>query len=260
VNGKSLLEVVDQEHTAGRVGLRARSNSPSNTEAAFDDVVLSRGQEPVVAPSPAPAPAVEGVGVLSDDFADPGAGWLGPDGRAGTDTDFAEIALGHLRSVLTTQPGVGVGTEGVTDQSGRDLGPLIDVSVEAETSLRRGVGSAVGLTCREREGAYYQFQVTSRGTADILLVAPDGDGAEARYELAGGFSPAVEQGLGATNRLRADCVGSTLTFSVNGVQVATARDPQGLDAGGQVGLAHLRGEEDAASEVVFDDIVVRELP
>lgn len=144
VNGKSLLEVVDQEHTAGRVGLRARSNSPSSTEAAFDDVVLSRGQEPVVAPSPAPAPAVEGVVVLSDDFADPGAGWLGTDGRAGTDTDFAEIALGHLRSVLTTQPGAGIGTEGVTDQSGRDLGPLIDVSVEAETSLRRGGGQRGG--------------------------------------------------------------------------------------------------------------------
>lgn len=260
VNGKSVLEVVDDTHTAGRVGLRARSNSPSPTQARFDDVVLSQAREPRVTPSPSPAPDVAGVEVLAEDFRDASAGWLGPDGRAGTDADFAEIAGGHLRSVLATQPGVGIGTDGVTDSAGREVGPLTDVSVEAVASLRRGPGGAVGLTCRERDGAYYQFQVTGRGTADILLVTPDAAGREARFELAGGSSRAIEQGLGATNRLRADCIGSALTFSVNGVQVASARDPNGLDGGGSVGLAHLRGEADQASEAVFDDVVVREIP
>ena len=72
-------------------------------------------------------------------------------------------------------------------------------------------------------------------------------------------TPAVRRG-GATNRLSASCAGgrtTTLTFVVNGVTVASIRDPGGLAAGG-VGVA-VSSYKPPGSHAVFDDVLVRRL-
>jgi hypothetical protein len=62
----------------------------------------------------------------------------------------------------------------------------------------------------------------------------------------------INQGL-AVNHLRADCVGDTLTFYVNGFQVAQAQDA--TLPSGDVGI--LAGSFDTTGvDIVFDNFVV----
>jgi hypothetical protein len=57
----------------------------------------------------------------------------------------------------------------------------------------------------------------------------------------------------AVNHLRADCVGTTLTFFINGFPVAQVNDP--VLASGDVGL--LAGAfEEGGADIVFDKFIV----
>ena len=67
------------------------------------------------------------------------------------------------------------------------------------------------------------------------------------------YSEAINQG-NATNRLRADCIGQTLTLYVNDQQVFQTSDSQ--FSSGDVGL--IAGTFDVAgTDIHFDNFVVR---
>jgi hypothetical protein len=94
------------------------------------------------------------------------------------------------------------------------------------------------------------LQVTDTGSYAIYKLT--GGQWEALAEF--GQSAAIQTGA-ATNHLRADCVGDTLTLYVNDEKVAEAQD---LDfASGDVAL--MAGSYDTPGvEILFDDFVVRQ--
>jgi hypothetical protein len=102
-------------------------------------------------------------------------------------------------------------------------------------------------------GQFYRFDLTGNGL--YIIERRNGDGTWARLVDDWIPSPAIHQGLNATNRLRVSAVGSSLFFYINDQLVQQLIDQThlsgqlALDAGtfGQPGL-----------QVAFDNLVVRQ--
>jgi hypothetical protein len=125
-----------------------------------------------------------------------------------------------------------------------------DVRVEADvTKLNGPVENRAGLMCRYQNGNYYFFIISNDGFYTI------GKFTGGQAILIGQESMVqtdVIQAEGA-NHLRADCVGTTLTFYVNNTQVASTLD--GDFATGGVGV--LAGAFDEPGvDVLFQNFVV----
>src|SRR5205085_9357722 len=87
------------------------------------------------------------------------------------------------------------------------LSDLTDSRVEVDARKLAGPdeSSVVGIMCRARDfDNFYLLAITSDGFAAIVKVKAD----KATVLAAGNPAAAIRQG-NATNRLRADCVGST---------------------------------------------------
>ena len=99
-----------------------------------------------------------------------------------------------------------------------------DVSIEVDAVKSAGPDdNDYGIICRYRDqDNFYGFLISSDGYFGISK-RKDGDhaviGAKAMEP-----SSSIHKGV-ATNHLRADCIGSTLTFYVNGTKVAEVTDP-----------------------------------
>ena len=99
---------------------------------------------------------------------------------------------------------------------------------------------------------FYYFYISSDGYGGI------GKKVNGEYKIissAGGKLLPIE-GInlgGAANRLRVDCIGSTLTLSVNGIQVATATDS--AIPGGNVGLI-VRNYDTGGTDIIFNNFRV----
>lgn len=108
-----------------------------------------------------------------------------------------------------------------------------------------------GLICRYRNGDnFYGFFASSDGYFGIVRVK-DGE-----YLVLGAdkmqYSEALKKGS-ATNHLRGDCVGNTLTFYINGTRLVQARDD--TFESGEVGV--LAGTYDQPGvEILFDNFIV----
>ena len=130
-----------------------------------------------------------------------------------------------------------------------------DVQVEVEATLSGGENdNNFGILCRysgtSGDPNFYFFEISSDGYA-VIGVTKAGI---SEYLSAEKMMPtnAINQGY-ATNYLRANCIGSQLTFYVNGVNVASASDSSFVT--GDVGL--IAGTFDAAyTEVTFDNFAV----
>jgi hypothetical protein len=108
----------------------------------------------------------------------------------------------------------------------------------------------IGLICRSDGQSYYFFMISSDGYYAVGLFQ------NRRATLLGQSamqpSTAIKTGA-AMNHLRADCTGHDLTGYVNGVQVASAKDP--TLAHGDVGL--LAGAFGTPGvDIVFDNFAV----
>ena len=113
----------------------------------------------------------------------------------------------------------------------------------------------VGLICRYSGSSFYFFMITHDGFYGIGLFSGD-EASGGQMNLIGQTelqsSPKINRGT-AVNHLRADCVGSTLTFYVNGMQIAQVQDTRLTR--GDVGL--LGGSFDEPGvDVIFDNFVV----
>jgi len=130
-----------------------------------------------------------------------------------------------------------------------------DVRVEVDATKVSGEDdNNFGLICRYSGAAdtpnFYYFNISSDGYAVIGKVS----GGSQEYISSEQMVPseAIKQG-NTSNKLRADCVGSTLTLYVNGEDVATATDTDYTS--GDVGL--MTGTfEVASTEINFDNFVV----
>ena len=176
---------------------------------------------PVTPKTPTPDPNL----LYSDNFSDPSSGWDRSQNENGA-TDYSNV--GYLIYVKT--PNV----IRWANPSGKSFQNNLVIEVDATKPADGPDDNAFGLICRYVDtNNFYYFFMSSDGFAGIgrkkngftnIISSPDGLLTEIT---------ALSYGA-ATNHLRADCVGRTLTFYVNGTQVATATD--GSFIGGNVGL------------------------
>ncbi len=126
-----------------------------------------------------------------------------------------------------------------------------DVRMEVDSGKLGGPDeNRIGLVCRYANDNYYFFMITSDGFYGAGIFFNGQAILLGQKELQSNEN--IKTGL-AVNHLRADCVGSTLTFYVNGFQVASAQN----DAlkSGDVGL--LAGAfAQPGADIIFDNFVV----
>lgn len=130
-----------------------------------------------------------------------------------------------------------------------------DTRIEVDTAKLDGPDSNLaGIVCRYNnvEGipSFYFMAISSDGYYAIGLSNDKGTVLLGQDQM--GNSPNINTGV-SINHLRADCVGNSLTFYVNGFPIAQASDS--TLASGQVGL--LAGAVDAGGvDIIFDRFIV----
>jgi hypothetical protein len=191
------------------------------------------GAQPTVIVAPIPTlPATQPPATLApqsgsilfhDDFSNPSSGW-----DQNTDSDGStDYANGGYRILVNTANLVLWANPNQTLQN--------DVRIEVDATKSAGPdANGFGVICRYNDkDNFYKFIVTSDGYAGIsklingtltVISSPDG-----KIQTVNNINKGA-----ASNHIRADCIGSTLTLYVNGNQVATASDAS--LTGGDTGL------------------------
>lgn len=184
-------------------------------------------------------PLAEDV-LYRDDFSDPSSGW----DRVDTADGVTAYQDGRYRILVNTA------NTDVWANPGLEFG---DAIIEVEATKAGGPDdNDFGVICRYRDvDNFYFFLVSSDGYYGIGRVVAGEQtliGDDQLYP-----DESIRQGE-ATNHIRADCIGSSLTLHVNGVELAEVQDD--TLASGDVGL--LAGTFDQpGTEILFDDFVVR---
>jgi hypothetical protein len=178
--------------------------------------------------------------LFQDDFSDPESGWL----QGEDDTGYAGYDQGGFRILVATDLSAKLSILRTPS--------FADVRLEVEaTKLSGPDDNDYGLVCRYvDENNFYFFEISSDGYSgigkfkdnELLMISA------AQMQS----SEAIVQGK-ATNRLRADCAGSRLTFYVNGTKVAEGEDTDFSE--GYAGL--IAGTfETPGVEILFDNFAV----
>ena len=175
-------------------------------------------------PAPVKTPAESSSDTLfADDFTDPNSGWDRYQDETGV-TDYSNI--GYLIYIKTAN---------VIKWANPSEKFQNDVLIEVDATKKEGPDdNAFGLICRYQDmDNFYYFYISSDGYAGIGI---DNNGTKTIISDSSGnlvSDSNINQGA-AVNHIQADCVGSSLSLSVNGVKIATASDS--TFSGGDVGL------------------------
>jgi len=191
----------------------------------------------VIANFAATGPAV----LFSDDFSDPGSGWVTYNGSDGQ----VRYQDGYFYIKDYTNPAATV--------YGEAQRYFTDFILEIETWLVGGTDDnwqAVG--CRfENEDNDYDFAISADGYYTIVKWVNGND-----TVLSGPtFSSYINQGVGAVNLIHIECIGSSLSLSVNGHFLDTVTDS--TFSGGDICLA-ANALAGTFTEIAFDDLVITE--
>jgi len=179
--------------------------------------------------------------LFQDDFSDSSSGW----DQVNTSDAITDYAGGAYNIVVNKTQYDSWANPGQSFAG--------DVQVEVDATKNGGPDTNdFGVICHYQDVSnFYFLQLTSDGYAVIGKVT-NGDQTYISGEKLQEAS-AVKQG-DATNHIRADCVGNTLTLYANGDQVATATDTE--HTGGDVGL--IAGTFDTGgADILFDNFVVK---
>lgn len=189
---------------------------------------------PTAAPQSVPAGSV----LFQDDFSRNTSGWdrmLADEGVMDYDAGGFRILVNSLQTNFWTTP----------HQN------LTDVRIEVDNGKLAGPDeNRIGLVCRFNGSDYYFFIISSDGFYGMGIFS--GGKATLLGQAEMQSSENINKGL-AINHLRADCVGNTLTFYVNGFQLAQAQDAT-LPSGDVGMLAGTFGT--SGVDIVFDNFVV----
>lgn len=183
--------------------------------------------------------------LFQDDFSDTSSGWDQYNDTAGL-TDYDNGAY-RIR-VDTTEYTYWA-------NPGQEALPG-DVRVEVDATKAGGPdNNDFGVICRYREGEstadFYQFAITSDGYAGIVLVIANNQTVLSQDALLQPYD--IINQREASNHITAECIGSTLTLYVNGVQVDSVTDT--TLTSGDVGL--IAGSYDQGGvDILFDNFVV----
>lgn len=177
--------------------------------------------------------------LFEDDFSKTSSGWDQTTSESGT-TDYKDgtyqILVNQTQYDLWANPGKS----------------FTDVSTEVDAVMIGGpVDNDFGIICRYKDTSNYYFGIiSSDGYYAIGYVL---DGKQSIFSEQLEFSDAIKQGT-ESNRIRFDCVGSTLTLYANGTQLTQVTDS--TLTSGDVGL--MAGTFDTAgTNVSFDNFVVK---
>ena len=189
-------------------------------------------------PTAAPQALPSGSVLYQDDFSRNSSGWdrmLANEGVMDYDAGGFRILVNSLQTNFWTTP----------HQN------FTDVRIEVDEGKLAGPDeNRIGLVCRFNGSDYYFFIISSDGFYGMGIFSGGKATLLGQSEMQ--FSENINKGL-AINHLRADCVGSTLTFYVNGFQIAQAQDS--TLASGDVGI--LSGTfATPGVDIVFDNFVV----
>ena len=179
--------------------------------------------------------------LFQDDFSSTGSGWdqIQEEGAGMTDyeSDYYRIQVLTANTDVWANPGLS----------------FTDTRIEVDATKAGGPDdNDFGVICRyESASNFYFFMISSDGYAGIGKVQ-DGEQILIGSEVLE-TSDAINLGA-ATNHITADCVGSTLTLTVNGKQVASVTDTSFTS--GDVGL--LAGTySEVGTDIHFDNFIVR---
>jgi len=173
-----------------------------------------------------------------DGFTDLTSGWdrfTSAEGTMDYDSSGYRFLVNALQTNFWSTPG----------RSFKDVRLDVDVAKLSGPDENR-----IGLLCRFVEGDYYFLMVSSDGYYTIGKFVAGTAIQLGQSEMQ--YSSAIHTGL-AVNHLRADCVGSSLTFYVNGELVAQAQDTDLSE--GDVGLLVGTFGEPGV-DIIFDNYLV----
>jgi hypothetical protein len=190
-----------------------------------------------------PVPA-SGTVLFQDDFENPLSGWdkaSNPDGIMNYDGGVYRILVDTPKTNFWSTPGK----------------VFTDTRIEVDAAKFGGPDSnRAGIICRFDGAQYYFFVISSDGYFGVgrLLRNADNSSLVTLFNLSQQMerSDYIKTGV-AVNHLRADCVGNTLTFFVNGFQVKQVTDAQLTS--GRVGLTAGTFAEGGA-DIIFDKFIV----
>jgi hypothetical protein len=219
--------------------------NPTDTLATVAPVTTVPATQPpaTVAPQSTESAGVQSGSVLfHDDFSDPSSGWDQNTTADGT-TDYA---TGGYRILVKTANMAMWANPGQTLQN--------DVRIEVDATKSAGPDdNAFGVICRYYDkDNFYKFNITSDGYAGISKIS-SGDvtvisSSDGKLHTVNNINKGA-----ASNHIRADCIGSTLTLYVNGNQVATASDS--TLSGGDTGL-FAQTYDTGGADLLFHDFTV----
>jgi hypothetical protein len=187
-----------------------------------------------------PQSAVSGEILFEDDFSNPESGW-----------DRMQDSGGKIDYVDGKyQMAVNTADTDVWANPGKKFG---DVSVQVRAAKVSGTdNNDYGVICRYVDSDHFYFFVISSDGYYGIGKVKDGEFLMVNRE---DMLPSEDIRRGSeTNTIQADCIGSTLSLSVNGKLLDTQKDTE--FAAGDVGL--LAGTfADSGVEVAFDDFIVK---
>lgn len=178
--------------------------------------------------------------LLSDDFSTTDKKWDQTNETAGT-TDYYNNAYRIVVNATNTDAWANPGKES-----------FIDVHIEADVTKNGGPDdNDFGIICRYTdESKFYYALISSDGYFSIMKMTSDGQNYLGRESMV--ESDKIIQGA-ATNHIRFDCLGSTLTLYVNGSLIDQQTDTEYTT--GNVGL--IAGTFDTAgADILFDNFIV----
>ena len=181
-----------------------------------------------------------GTILFSDDFSSTTSGWdqiEGEEYKATYNNGAYQITVNETLSDAWSNPG---------------NFNFTDVRVEVEATKYGGSdNNDFGIICRYKDTTHFYFAAISSDGYYGILKMSDG-----KYSVIGreNLIPSDLINLGtATNHLRFDCVGSTLTLYINGTQVDQQMDTEYTS--GNIGLIAGTYDE-AGTDILFDNFYV----
>lgn len=227
VNGTRVFSIEDDRHLGGQVALVGASFNGSGFSVSYDDFAIDLAD-----PSRRP-------GFVRLD--DAGSGWSGWSTES---TDRAETSVrdgSFLVSVAASDASVGA-------NPGLNLADVvIDVDVRV---LENAPDGSFAVSCRASGDDAYTFFLGLDGFYSINATIGDEFLSIVDWQQ----TRALNQVPGAVNHLRVECIGTTLRFLVNGLEIARADDDR--LATGDIGVSawtFVYGNY----EVAFDRVLVR---
>ena len=209
---------------------------PENAGTPYVVLAGLLGREQYLAKTQPPTNAI-----LQDDFSNPNSGWAQGQNANGSVT----YANGGYRFYVS-QP------HKALVASHPKLANLTDTRVEVDATKASGPDdNFFGVACRLKDnGNFYAAEISSDGTVAglgdfVLLKTKNGQ----PTILAVGGASEIHTGK-ATNRIRFDCVGNTLTLYVNDQQIVSVQDSD--LASGEVALMAESGDTPGV-EILFDN-------